>query len=249
MAGIAILWPLPIATVTVSSGSETGAFLSTPSPREVWVSGHGSAHTIDLDLGASVAADLLYLGNTNLPVGTNLTLSRIEGADAIPEVAVPARLPLSTGNRCACVIQRPVGAPSARYFRIQIACPAPTTVQVANVCIGPSFRHAYAFSSGRQLIDTSRRADLLDGGFGVGAGVTKAAFKWRFVDLSHVAREDLWQRLRTYGVSVPIVVIESLEDGQPSEPSVHYGLFDRFEPWERANAVDTVWALSMVEWR
>lgn len=250
MAGLALLWPSPLAALAVSSGESTKALLSTPSPREAWTSVAGTVHTIDVDLGTAKAVDLAYLGNTNLPVGTTLALSSgtALGAGLSLETTVAARLPLSTGTRCSCVIERPSGSPVARFFRIEIVCPAAQLVEVGNLCIGPAFRHAYAFQSGRQLIDTGRRADLSDGGFGLSAGVTKAAFKWRFVDLTEPEAEYLWQRVRERGTRAPVVAIEKL-DGPPPEPCVHYGLFDRFEAWERANAIDTVWAFSMTEWR
>lgn len=246
---IGILRPLPITAVAATSNSASAPAVLTRSPREVWTSAAGTAHAIDIDLGSAQSADCIYIGGVSAP-GTSLWgLQRATGMGTGLVDVVSGTLALTGAAAApyesALVINAPV---SSRYWRINIATATSVAISVGVVAIGQLFRHPYAYGAGRPLVDTSRRTELFDGGFGVDEGTVKAGFRWRFVDLSEARAEELYALLRQLGTSKPGVVIENLTVTL-RDTSLHYGLFDRFEPWERANAIDTVWALSLSEWR
>lgn len=250
MTGVAIIKPLAIAAVNVSSG--TGATnLVTPAPREVWQSDTATSHVLYLDFGSVVQFDTLYLGGCYLPNGATWTAYRTDTIGGVATLlAGPSAvsLPLSSGGPCQSVLRLSELAAS-RFVRIDFALPTASAIMVGLALVGLAFVHDKAFGGGRPLNDLSRIVELQDGGFGIDEGTIKAGYRWRFIDLTPDELEQLWQILLSVGRKKPVVVIEDLTAGAITEPSVHYGLFDKFEPWERANAQDTIWALSMTEWR
>ena len=247
---ISIIRPLTIAAVAVNIGETSKGNLLTPSPREVWVTPSTTSLVIDIDLGSIQSFDTIYLGGHNLPADAHWICgpSSALGADVSWESSGMARLPGAEGPRYQLIMARATTAPS-RYLRLYLTFDTAQACEFGALVVGQSLRHPYAYSSGRQLIDTTRRSDLFDGGFGVEEGVIKSSFKWRFVDLDATKRDALWSLVSNRGINKPVVVIEDVSAAPPPEASVHYGLFDKFEAWERANATDTVWALSMTEWR
>lgn len=247
---IAIINPIAISATDVNSGAASKGNLLTAPPREVWATGSISVLAIDVDLGSAQTFDTIYLGNHNLPADATWTFgpSTGLGTGVSWETSGSVRLPGSTGPRYQTVITR-TATSAARFFRIYIAFSSAQVCEIGVLAVGQALRHSYAYSSGRQLIDTTRRTDLFDGGFGVDHGAVKAAFKWRFVDLDPSTRDLLWSLAVNRGIARPVIVIEDGASLPPPEASVHYGLFDKFEAWERANPADTVWSLSMTEWR
>lgn len=248
---IAIIRPLPVAALTVSSGDASKLNMLTASPREVWVSTSGVTHTIDIDLGAVTAFDTIFIGSCTAANGTTWTISRATGMGTglTAEGTSTFRLASPIGPRYQGLFTRAGGAPATRYLRIVVTCPAAQVLEAGLLCIGQAWRHAYAYGGGRQLIDTATRTDLRDGGFGVDEGVVKAGFKWRFIDLTTGDVDALWALVSNRGITKPIVVVEDSAQVPLQDAAVHYGLFDRFEIYERANPIDTVWAMSMSEWR
>jgi hypothetical protein len=114
--------------------------------------------------------------------------------------------------------------------------------------IGLAFEGPQELGGGRVPIDTSVVNALPDGGFGIGEGVVKAAVKWTFVGLAPADRRDLWRRVHGRGNTRPVLVFEDLgEDGGAGE-ELHYGLFDKFESYDREDPGETRWGLSMTEW-
>lgn len=249
---ISIIRPLIISAISTNTGVSSIANVLTTSPREVWVSDAAvGSVTIYFDLGSPQSFDTVYVGNHNLPANATFSFGSTTAMGVAPVAWLASgaiRLPNADGPRYQSVFASGLTAP-ARYFCMYIEYSPAQIVQIGTLVIGQSFRHPYAYPAGRQLIDTSRRADLVDGGFGVEDGAVKSAFKWRFTDLTDARRDALWTLISNRGIRRPVIVIEDVSVTPPPEPSVHYGLFDKFEAWERANPVDTIWALSMTEWR
>lgn len=247
---IAIIRPESITAIAASSNNGDAAAMLTAPPREVWLSAAAAVHTIDIDLGSVMAIDSLYIGSTNAAAAATLTVSRGTGLGAglTAEGTVNLRLAAAEGPRYSGLFTRPLAAPNARYFRITITLPAAAVLEVGVVAAGYAFRRPVAYPTSRIAIDTATRTDLWDGGFGVGDGVTKAGYRFKFVDLDTAARDQLWSLVSKRGNRKPVIVIEDDEALPLADTSVHYGLLDRFEPWERANAVDTIWSMGMVEW-
>jgi hypothetical protein len=76
----------------------------------------------------------------------------------------------------------------------------------------------------------------------------KTSFKWRFIDLQDGELEDLYDLAWNLGVSRVVVIAEDIDAAPRTASSVHYGLFGKFEAYERTAPRDSSWALSMTEW-
>ncbi len=247
---IAIVRPEAIAAIIASTNNANSANMLTAPPREVWLAASATTHHIDLDLGVALPIDTIFIGSTNAASGATITVSRGTGMGAglTGEGTVALRLTGAEGPRYSGIFMRAAGAPAARYFRITITLPTAAPLEVGIVAAGSSFRRQVAYPTSRVAIDTSSRVDLWDGGFGVGEGVTKAGYRFKFIDLDKAGRDMLWSLVSKRGNRKPVIVVEDDEELPLDDAAVHYGLLDRFEPWERANAADTVWAMGMTEW-
>ncbi|QHL90709.1 hypothetical protein GVO57_07495 [Sphingomonas changnyeongensis] len=115
--------------------------------------------------------------------------------------------------------------------------------------VGQRFVAGHERGAGRQLRDSSVKEDLPDGGFAIVEGVVRASLKWRFVGLSDASRRRLWALAYRRGETRPVLVIEEPDsEAAGADERIHYGLFDRFDAYERADPNDNAWALSMTEW-
>jgi hypothetical protein len=248
MSGIAILQPIGIAAIEISSGTGAPNMLTAP-PREVCVTGSAAGHVIDIDMGRAVTIDTLYIGNCTVPDGAQLLVHvapswQVSGA-VISSGAFKMARSRGPGHAAFVALTAPV---TSRYFRIAINLPAAASIQIGVVALGRRWEHPYAFGSGRQPIDTSRVTDLADGGFGIDPGAMKTSFKWRFIDLQDGELEDLYDLAWNLGVSRVVVIAEDIDAAPRTASSVHYGLFGKFEAYERTAPRDSSWALSMTEW-
>ena len=249
MSGIAILRPLPIVQVGIWGATGEQNML-TPSPREVCVTKSAHSHVIDIDLGSAQAVDTLYVGNCDVPADATIEVyASPSWAAAGTQLHVGAfRLARSMGpghNAFVALGAAVVG----RYFRVSINLPsAPSAIHIGVLAIGRRFEHPYAYGGGRQPLDSSRVTELFDGGFGIDHGVVKSSFKWRFTDLQESTVQDLWDLAKVRGQSRVIVIDEDIDADPRTASSVHYGLFGRFEAYERTDPRDTSWAMTMTEW-
>lgn len=247
MAGLLINKPIAAAITAPGSGV---ANLQTPSPREIWIAPAAGAHMIDIDLLSAQQVDCFYLGSTNATVDAVWTIQSIDaigGAVTATHVnGQPMRLAGNTRNRYPAFAR--LAAPVVgRYFRITVNQPV-TPMEIGVLVVGLALEWPYAYGSGRVPIDTSRVTSLQDGGFGIDAGVVKRAFQWRFVDLDEATLDKLWAIAEEVGESKPLLVVEG-PAYPPSATSVHYGIFRRFDYYEREDAASSKWALTLEEWR
>ena len=247
MAGMLIIKPIKI--VQFAAGGTGLTNLLTPSPREIWIAPGGYVE-VDIDLGSVQEFDSIYLGNTNAEVGGVWASSQISAIGGSLGASIfsttPTRLAGSIRSRHPGLVRTPAPV-SCRYLRMaitQVSAP----IEVGNLVIGKAFEAPYAYGSGRAPIDTSRVVALPDGGFGFDRGVVKSSLSWRFVDLDNAQLDALWALVEDRGESAPLVVVEG-PDYPPKATSVHYGLFRRFEPFEREDPAATKWALTLEEWR
>lgn len=247
MTGMLILKPL----AATWSGAGTGiANLQSPSPREVWRAAGVGNSVIELDLGAAVDLDAIYLGNTNASADATWMGQTITGLGGSVSgtlfSAMPIRLAGNIRTRHPAFVRLPAPT-NARFLRLTFSqSGVPLEIGVAVPAL--SLELPYAFGSGRMPVDTSRVVSLIDGGFGIDRGSVKALLQWRFVDLDNAALSKLWAISEDRGESAPLVVIEGPDD-PPIATGVHYGLFRRFEAFEREDPANTKWAMSLEEWR
>lgn len=247
MKGLTIVCPIPANFFAEGSGVSN---LASPSPREIWIADSSGAHTIDVDLTSVKEVDCFFLGGTNARADATWSVQSIAGiGGAVTDThidAEPMRLAGSIRSRY-CAVGRLAEPVAGRFFRITVDQPvSPMEIGVAFAAL--ALEWPYAFGSGRLPIDTSRVVALDDGGFGVDAGVVKSLFQWRFLDLDDVTLDKLWAIAEDRGESKPLVVIEG-PAWPPAATAVHYGLFRRFEAFEREDPASTKWSLTVEEWR
>lgn len=232
------------------SPSQGAAYLGTQSPREIFVAPNTAMQLIDIDFGTAQPVDSFFIGASNARPDAIWYVQHIDGlgGDVITTLvsAYPMRLPGQIRERGHSFVQidEPV---TGRYFRFAVEQPA-TPFQIGLVRAGLALEWPYAYGSGRTPIDTSRITAHQDGGFGIDPGVVKTLFQWSFVDLDDATLDQLWAIAEERGESRTLIVVEG-PDAIPKSTGVHYGLFKRFEAFNREDPAMTKWALALEEWR
>lgn len=239
--------PLMGATGGAGSGA---ANLLTPSPREVWIADAVGGTTIDFDLGAAQDIQGFFVGATNASAGSTWKIQTGTGLgvgleDIYGYVAFRAADSIGPVHHGWAVLPAPV---NARYFRVSIIQTGDDPLLIGLLLVGAVFQAPYEYGGGRVPIDTSTIEAMPDGGFGIGEGVVKAGFRWTFIDLAPAVRRELWRLVYGRGQGKPVVIDEEAGEGAGLNEELHYGLFDRFEPYVREAPGSTRWALSMVDW-
>jgi hypothetical protein len=248
--GIGIVFPLAVASVVVSNGTG-GDNLLTPSPREVWRASAVGASTIDLDLGAVVSIDTVFLGFTNATIAATWSVATMTGPSGagLSVVASTAalRVPYSLGQRHHAYVR--LEAPvSTRYLRVtvnQVSGGVP--LQAGVLIAGLMIERPYEYRAGRVAIDLSRKTELADGGFGISRAPVVSSYRFTLSGLTTAQVEEIWAIVMAIGESSPLLIVEGHDD--PVRFShLHYGLFQRLEPFEREDPEDTRWGLSIRDW-
>lgn len=250
MKGIQIVAPMAIASVTVSNG--TGAAnLLTPSTREVWRAPGVGASTIDLDFGQVVTLDTVFVGFTNASVNATLEVATMIGLSglglAVVRPSAAFSVPYSVGARHHGYVRldQPV---ATRYLRLavdQVGGAAP--LQAGVVIAGLAIERPYEYRAGRAALDLSKKTETDDGGFGVSRAAIVSSYRLTLSGLTDDQVEELWQIVMALGESAPVLIVEG-HDGSPRFSHIHYGLFQRLEPYERDEPQDTRWGLSIRDW-
>lgn len=247
--GMTILAGGGIAATAVNTG-DGSQYLRTPDPKEVWKAQVSGTLTIYADLGAVREVDTVFLGFTDAAPGTTWRIdatSSMQGANPVELLAARVMaLPAGVDPRRHgfATFQQAV---QTRYLRIDLTPGAQSTFSAGVLAAGKRFDHPYEFKAGRRPIDLGERIELAGGGFGFGEGAIKSSFKFTFADLSDSAVDTLWRLVRTMGLRNPVILVEGGE-GAVSQDQLHYGVFERFEAYEREDPADTRWSLSMQDW-
>lgn len=246
MSNTLILKPLAVTvTPTVSSG--TGAAnLITDDPKEVWIAGSAGAATITLDLGVAQPLDTVFLGFTNLLMGDKVVVQSGNASNLSDGVALETRIVIDPLDITHMVFTGTLR--THRYVRASIT--TTVTPQAGLMRVGVKFQPTFnrEWGSGRAIIDTGSKDPLLGGGFGIGEGTRKSAFRWTFGDLNDDEVDTLYDVAVDRGETRPVVVVEDPAVTVGLGKRIHYGLFDRFEFYERANPRQNRWSLSLQGW-
>ncbi|PXW73775.1 hypothetical protein C7451_10961 [Blastomonas natatoria] len=247
--GIGIVAPVGVSSITVSNGTG-GLNLLTPSPREVWRAAAVGSSNIDIDLGANVSIDTVFLGFTNATPDATwsvATMTNSSGAGLSVVAGTRAlRVPGPIGQRQHGYLR--LDAPiSTRYLRLtvtQMGSGAP--LQAGILLVGLTAERPYEYRAGRVALDLSKRTELVDGGFGINPAAIVSSYRFTLSGLTDEQVEDLWQIVMTVGESAPLLIVEGHDTLRFSH--LHYGLFQRLEPYEREEPEDTRWGLSIRDW-
>jgi hypothetical protein len=250
-----ILYKRLIPTAAAASLGTGAANLLTADPKEVLAyTGTGAQNLIDIDLGSAQSIDSLLLGYFSWSGGADPAVSLWRGTATYTDTLVVSGSALAPSS---------VSSPLRRHFFHRFSSPqtaryirfAPTTVnaityQIGIVAIGLAFQPTYnrEWGSGRRIIDTGTKEALLGGGFGIGEGARKSAFRWTFGDLTDAEVASLFDLGLDRGETRPIVVVEDPDVTSGLNERIHYGLFERLEPYERQNVSQTRWSLEVQQW-
>lgn len=249
MSGVLIVKPLAIAATPTVTG--TGAAnLLTADPNEAWIASAVGTNGIDIDMGAAVTIDSFYLGYTNASSAATWIISRATGLGTgltTIKATGPMRAADSEGPRHHA-FHRLAAPVSSRYFRLSVTQTGAAPLYAGALVIGLAFEKHRERGGGRGLVDTGQRQDLPSGGFGIGDGVVKAQFNFSFIDLSGEELRRLWSIQKDRGLRRPVVVVEDADLTASMNDAIHYGTFDRFQPYEGTDADETRWTCSHIEW-
>jgi hypothetical protein len=228
MSNLLLFKAIPIVTATGSGGA---ANLASPDPKEIWT-GSGSA---TVNFSGSQVIDSVFVGFLGSAGSVN-----ISGFGAF-SAAASART--SPKRRHAF---RRLGLP----FSASSVTISSTSGSIGIVAFGLAFQPAYnqEWGAGRFPIDTGAREPLLGGGFGIGKGAKKTGYRWTLGDIQQAEIDQIYEIGETAGETEPIVVVEDPDATTGLNERLHYGVFDKLEPYERQNPSQTRWNLQMIEW-
>jgi hypothetical protein len=253
MSNMVIMRPFAPNAINDGNANLSGiANLLTPDPKEVvFHSSAAGAAVIQVDLGSSQTIDSFFLGNLSYPAGSSLTVQGGAGSYTSATHYSGSLFAPSAGS-----------SPLRQHFFTKLASPvsnrfiqfvinkSAVNATLGVVGVGLSFQPAYnrEWGSGRAIVDTGAKEALLGGGFGIGEGARKAAYRWSFGDLQDFEVDRLYELALDRGETRPAVAVEDPDFTTGLNERIHYGLFDRFEAYERQNPQQTRWSLSLTEW-
>jgi hypothetical protein len=250
-----ILKPLTPSAVAVSQGTG-GANLLTPDPKEVWVGGGAGAVNLDFNLGAVMPLDTFHLGFHTFPAAGRL-VSITGGAAGYADAAfydanfagsinAPSAVASPLRRHALVKLAAPV---NAQFVRFTVNTFSAAQAAIGIVSIGKSFQPTWnrEKGGGRTIIDTGSIEQLPGGGYGIGAGTRKPGFRWVFGDLDDEELDQLFDLALDRGETRPVLVVEDPDLTPGLNERIHYGLFQRFEHYERADPGKHRWSLSVVQ--
>lgn len=251
MSGVLIIKPEPFAALSATGGAGVGN-LATPDPKEVWVAPNADVHWIDIDMGRELAIDSIGLAYTNATVDAQWAVHAIhamgdQGTPIAGTAWMTMRAADSLGPRHHAFVRLPQPFTS-RYFRVFVDQGGATPLYAGALVLGFALELYRERGADRNLIDTGIRNDRPDGGFNIGDGVVKTQFAFSFIDLTDAERNRLFAIKRDRGLRLPVLVVEDADLTEGQNEAIHYGVFERFQSYERINPRKTRWAGSVLEW-
>lgn len=255
MSNLLILVPASIAAIAASRGSDVAALL-TADPRDAWAdSAVNSPASIDIDFGSVISVDTVFLGYlTSAAAGATWAITG--GAAGYTSVtlqsAATLRVPDANGRFSAVSHALWHGAAvSLRYLRITLTQPSGNPAISAGVVLGGNAFQAqfsHEWGAGRRVIDSGTATPLPTGGFAIVEGARKGSFSWTLGDLAPDEVEELYALALESGETRSILVVEDPDRTPALRHRIHYGLFDRFRPYDRRDPRRTRWELAVTDW-
>lgn len=254
MAGkLLIIEPKPVIGIQSAHGSDTNhQNVLTNDPKEVWTSPDIGTRALTLDFGVPVTVDSFYIGFTNADADATVRPQSAVDAAGTGGINLTAPLQLRAADckttRSSAMVRLPAPV-THRYLRFPFENNTPAW-QVGIIRVGLAFEAEWdrEWGSGRRPIDTGRSTALLSGGFGTQEGARKAGYSWTFGDLTEAELETLWGIFLRTGTTNPVVVNEVDGATVGANEKLHYGLFQRLDPFERRDPNATKWGMEMEEW-
>lgn len=243
----------PIAfTPSSTTGADTGvANLISPDPKEIYQASAAGTRTLLFDFGAATSLDSLFLGYVNADAGAQATVNRYTGPGGAGAVAVTAPTAIRASDavttRALALLQ--FTAVSSRYWGVTISGNT-AALQIGAIVAGRAFEAEWdrEWGSGRQPIDLGKAQQLPGGGFGIQKAARKSSYSWTFGDLTDAELAQLWGIAYRVGQTDPIVVAERAGVAVGANESLHYGLLQRLDKFERREPQTTRWAFDIEDW-
>lgn len=256
MANLLILKPAKIAAITASRGAASSANLLTDDPKEIWVdTADGTVVNIDIDLGAVMPIDTVFLGYVSPPAAgavwtitggaATYTASTLKAAGPLRAIDSAGQSP-SLSHAFATFASQ-----SVRYVRLALTQTASAGALTAGVVMaGAAFSPVYnkEWGAGRRVIDTGSATGLPSGGFSIVEGARKRSYAWTLGDLSTDEIDVLEAIALDRGETLPLLVVEDPAATTGQRNRIHYGLFQGLKAFERRNVKQTRWEFTVEEW-
>lgn len=246
-----IIEPIPFA-VSSTTGADSGVQnLISVDPKEIYQASGAGARTLLMDFGAAVTLDSLFLGYVNADAGASLRVNRYTGPGATGPSSVVSptaiRAADAVANRAVSLVQ--FDPTASRYWGVTISGNT-AALQIGALLAGLAFEAEWdrEWGSGRQPIDLGKSQQLPGGGFGIQKGARKSAYSWTFGELTDEELERLWGIVYRVGNTDPVVVAERAGVAVGANESLHYGLLQRLDKFDRREPRATRWALEIEDW-
>jgi len=251
MGLLSITTPLKFAAVRNTAIGVGFERMFTPDPKEAFEQPANNFWYFDIDLGAITRIDTFYLGYHNARNGQTFRAQRMDGLGGnTQETFFSTTLdPLGYGNPGHTVYQ--LASPvDVRFVRIILTNQNQPAFYAGVLAIGLAFQATYGheWGAGRFIEDTGSAERLFGGGWATDDGVATTGYKWTFGDLSADERERLFQLVRDRRTTRSLLVVEDPDRTAGLNERVHWGLFQRLEPYERLDPINTKWALQIGDW-
>ncbi len=259
---LSITRPWPVAAVS-GIGVTSVENAITPNPREIAVlPAPPTVRTVDLDLGQAREVNALLVGYHTATAASGTLAYVLIGNNpdfaSNPGVAGDSPLLNVVGNLLA-----PSTSPdpierhgfftfntiSGRYVRIAFTGMA-TDYEIGIAAVGKSFSSfwGHEYGAGRPIEDMSTVERLKGGGFGIDEGAIAGGYQWALGDLTAAELDELYILVRRLGASRSVIVVEDPDYTAGLNERIHWGLFDRLEPYERLVPGASRWAFKIRDW-
>ena len=255
MANILIMAPTSIANIGASRGTGIANLLR-PDPKEIWQdSAAGSAATIDVDFGAPVVIDTVFLGAIMSPAldATWTIAGGLAGyTDTVIKASSTLRVPDRPGRTSLFTHAFWHGDDAyVRYLRLTIIQPAGNSPLAIGVLMaGIAFQPGYnlEWGAGRGIKDTGTATRLPSGGISVVEGARYGTYKWTLGDLTDDEADYLYELQLDRGETRRVLVVENPDQTPGLRSRIHYGLLTGIKPYERRNPAQTTWDFQIEDW-
>lgn len=242
----------PLAFTTTGTAGVQPAALGTPDPKEVWAAPNAAGGAILIDLGQVRTVDTFFLGFSNANLNSEWSVQQTNSA-FVDIGAVTVNLAMRSADAATArthSLARLAAPVTGRYFKLYVNTKSELTLYAGVLVVGLSIVPEWdkEWGSGRRLIDTGAATALIGGGYGVQQGTRKPGYTFTLGDLTDAEVEKLWAMALRKGETNPVLVVEQYDATENRQEKIHYGLFQRFEPYERRNPNETKWAMEIHEW-
>lgn len=247
MAVVAIVRPLPISAIGGTFPNVSR--LLTPDPKEAAITSGSGTATIDIDLGASVSFDTIFVGYTSAAAADVLTATY--GTSAYTTTAWGSNIAAADSQLLTPIrhfYSKRASPVTARYIRLTGTFTAGYSIGMA--CVGLSFNPQYGheYGGGRGVISTGTAERLFSGGFGIDEGTTAGMWQFTLGDLQPAEVRQLYAIARDRGETKSLLVVEDPDAGSDLAERCHWGIFRKIEAYERLDPANTRWSFTVEDW-